>query len=779
MMRLGLGIRTCLWAVAGAVFSVPGQGMAQQRNSADAPALGTIIVTARQYGEPLRQVPISMTALGADELERIGAVTLADVARSVPGLVVAPVGVLGSEQPAIRGVFSPTGSSTVGLYVDDVPIQIRSLGFAGNADLRTFDLIRVEVLRGPQGTLFGAGSMGGTIRFITRQPDLDETDVRLSGEIRQTRDGGLGHEVRAAFGTPIVPGGIGFRAGFYYRRDAGYVDRVSRSTGTVTEHDVNNVSAFALRAGIKVALGERGDVTPAILYQKSRRRDYPFFENTLGPHRQRLIHEQPGKDAFILPSLTARFDLGGASLTSVTALLDRDDRQITDYSTVFGELVLGGVVPGLVPEGGSRSFSRVGQRSFTQEIRLASSKPDPILRWVVGGFYQRSRLTLTQTVVEPGIAALTEEFLGLPPEAVFGVPLLPGGVSYRGTERVRETQFAVFGEAVWRMDERLEAVAGLRITQSRLGLRVASEGPYAGGLIAAPEERPQRETPVTPRLGLTYHAGPDSLAYVSVSKGFRVGGANPPVPSGPCAADLRALGRAEAPVSFSADGLWSYEAGLKTAFVQRRLSMSVSLFQVDWRGIQQLLTLPDCGFSFTDNLGAARNRGFEWETEARPIPRLQLTTALGFVDARFRTTVLGSDGVTGHDRTIIAASGDRVPYVPRWTVRLAANYDLALPDELRGYLRGEYQFVGAYRRAPSRDAIGYDARVYEGDSYGTLLVRAGVARGAWQLSMFVENLLDDRSVLFSSADLVPVTGTPLRQKTLPPRAIGITGGVRF
>lgn len=734
--------------------------------------MGDIIVTARQHREPLHKVPISITALGEHELGGMGAETLADAARAIPNFIVAPIGVLGSDQPAIRGIFSATGSSTVGLYIDEVPIQIRSLGFAGNADVRTFDVARIEVLRGPQGTLFGAGSMGGTIRFITRQPDLHETDGHLSGEIGHVEGGGISREVQAALGTPILPGKVGLRVGLYSRLDAGYVDRVDRSSGAVVDRNVNDIAALALRAGLKVALGEIGEITPALLYQRSRRSDYPFFESSFGPHRQGLVHKQPGKDEFILPSLTARVDLGGVSLTSVTAFLDREDRQITDYSTVFGELVLGGAVPGLIPEGGTRSFSRVGQRSFTQEVRLASYADRP-LRWLVGGFYGRSRLALTQSVVEPGIAALTREFFGLDPEAVFGVPLLPGGVSYRGMERVRETRIAAFGEAAWRVSEKLEAAAGLRITRSKLDLRVASEGPYAGSAIATPEERPQQETPVTPRFALTYHAGPNRLVYASMSKGFRVGGANPPVPSGPCAADLRAFGRTEAPLSFNSDSLWSYEVGLKAALARRRLNLGISLFQIDWQGIQQPLTLPNCGFSYTDNLGAARSRGFEWEVEARPLPRLHLKTALGFVDARFRKTV------SAGERVVIAARGDRVPYVPRWTARFAANYELPLRDDLKGYLRGEYQFVSAYRRAPSTAAVGYDERVYEGDGYGTALVRAGIEKQAWHLSLFAENLLDDRSVLFSSADLVPVTGTPLRQRTLRPRTIGISSSMRF
>jgi outer membrane receptor protein involved in Fe transport len=764
-----------LLAAGIALISAPVTAAAPPSDSRDTAA---IIVTARQHEEELNQVPISVTALQADEIRRVGAETLAEIARTVPNLVVAPVGILGSDQPAIRGIFSPTGSATVGLYLDEVPIQIRSLGFSGNADIRTFDLARVEVLRGPQGTLFGANSMGGTIRFITRQPDLDQAHADSGGEIGTIKGGGINRAIEGAVGVPLVPGRLALRSGFHYRHDAGYVDRIDRDSGAPIARDVNDVAALAVRAGLKAQLGDTIEVTPAIMYQRTRRDDYPLFESGLGPHRQSFIHDQPGKETFVLPSLTARISLPWASITSVSALFSRRDRQVTDYSTVFGELVLGGTVPGIVPEGGSRSLTAVSQRSFTQEVRLASPEGEIPLRWVVGGFFRQSRLALTQTVVEPGIAALAVDYLGVSIEEAFGAPLLPGGVSYHGVERVGESQAAVFGEVVWRINDRLDALAGLRVTRSNLNLRVTSEGPYAGGSITVPGERKQRETPVTPRLGLAYRPGADSLVYASLSKGFRIGGANPPVPSGPCAADLRAFGRAVAPVSYDSDSLWSYEAGIKTAFSQSRLSLSVAVFQIDWKGIQQPVMLPNCGFSFTDNLGAARSRGFELEAVARPTPKLQLTTGLGFVDASFRKTILGGEDASTGDRGVVAADGDRLPYVPRWTVRIAGEHDLALQDRLRGYVRGELRYVGSYRRAPSETALSFDQRVYRGEAYTTVLLRVGIERDGWQLSAFVENLFDDRSILFSNADFVPATGTPLRQRTLSPRTVGINGRIQ-
>lgn len=741
-------------------------------------AEGSIIVTARQHAEPLHQVPFSITALDEAQIELIGAERLSDVARAVPNLIVIPVGTLGAEQPAIRGIFSPAGSATTGLYLDDVPIQMRSLGFGGSADIRTFDLVRAEVLRGPQGTLFGASSMGGTIRFITRQPDLDETSGHFSATLEQVRGGGLGSGIEGAVGVPLVPGKIGLRTGFYYRRDGGYVDRIDGQTATPVQSDVNDIDALAVRGALRAALGEAVEVTPSLLYQRTRRGDFPFFDSTRGPHLKSSIHEQPGREEFILPSLTVRADLGRASLTSVTAWLDRKDRQTTDYSLAFGELVLGGTVPGLIPEGGTRSLTEVTQRSFTQELRAASAEDRGPVRWVLGLFFRHASFGLTQNVVEPGIADLARVYLGASVEEVFGVPLLPGGVSYSGSETVRELQIAAFGEATWKVGARLEAHAGLRVTRSRLDLDVVSQGPYAGGAFKAAATPRQRETPFTPRLGLSYRLADSALVHAGISKGFRVGGANPPVPAGPCGADLQAFGRAEAPAAFGSDSLWSYEAGFKSRFAPG-LNVSASLFRIDWKGIQQPVMLPGCGFSFTDNLGRARSRGFEFEGEARLARGLSTTVGIGFVDARFRETILGGVDAASAGRVVIAGRGDRIPYVPRWTTRVAADYALTLPGALRGFLHGEIQYVSGYRRAPSEAAAGYDARVDRGEDYANALFRAGIGRGPWQLSLIVDNLFDDRSILFSNADLVPATGSPLRQQTLTPRTAGVSTSLRF
>ncbi|WP_234703131.1 TonB-dependent receptor [Sphingobium chlorophenolicum] len=725
-----------------------------------------VIVTARRVAEAEGKVPISIARLDSAGLERRGVDTLDDLARVVPNLAMPMVGGFGARQPIMRGVFSPIGAATVGLYVDDVPVQIRSLEVAGNPDLRRFDLDRVEVLRGPQGTLFGADSMGGTIRLLTRQPRLNGMDGQASGELAAVKGGGLTREAQAALGGAILPGRIGARISGYYRRDAGAVDRIDPVSGALLTKNADHGAAWGLRMAVKAALNERLELTPSLFYQRTERADLPFQESGLGPFRQSATLRQPGRDRLLLPALTARLDLGGATLTSVTAWLDRRNRQVVDYSGFFGEIVLGGAVPGIRTPGGSYSRTTVRQRNFTQEVRIASDTGGPV-RWLIGGFYGRSRIVMEQRVVEPGIADLAQSQLGLSVEEIFGLPLLPGGQSYHSRQTISERMLAAFGQATWALAPRWEVTAGLRLSRNPLTFRLMSEGPFAGGSNSVGPRR-QRATPVTPYASLSWRPGGDSLLYLSAGKGFRSGGTNGAVPVGGCAADLAAFGRSAAPDSYGPDSLWSYEAGVKAGFPGRGLHFSLAAFRIDWRRIQQSITLPNCGFSYVDNLGAARNQGVELAVRAEPLRRLVLDLSLGFVDARFRRDV-GAGG--------IVAAGDRLPYVPRWSGTLAAEQGFALPGRMDGFVRAEWRHAGPYRRAPSTLSAAYDPRVYAGAGSDLLFLRAGIGRDGWRLSAFADNLLDSRAILFRNAELAPVTGSPLREMAQRPRTIGLSASV--
>lgn len=732
-----------------------------------------MIVTARRVAEQAERVPISIVRLEQRELQRRSADTLEALARLVPNLTIPAVGPFGAQQPTIRGVFSNIGASTVGLYIDDVPVELRSVEVAGNPDLRSFDIDRIEVLRGPQGTLFGANSMGGTIRYLTRQPELEGVSAYGRAELATVSHGGLSREIQGAAGVAVLPGKVGLRASAYYRRDAGVVDRVAAGTGVPVARNIDHVAALGLRLAVRAALTERLELAPALFYQKTERGDLPFHESTLGPFRQSATLRQPGRDRFLLPSVTARLDLGGATLTSVTAWLDRDNRQIVDYSGFFGEIVLGGIEPGIRTPGGSASHTTVAQRNFTQEIRVASDDPDAAVRWLLGGFYRDGRIVMEQRVVEPGAEDLARRYLGLSIEDLFGLPLLPGGQSYHSRQNIRERDLSAFGQIAWTFAPRWEAAAGLRVSRSTLSFRLMSEGPFAGGSNAI-GPRHQRGTPVTPYASLSYRPTGHSLLYLSAGKGYRGGGTNGTVPADSCSADLTALGRVAAPDSYRSDSLWSYEAGVKAGLPAQGIDLSLAAFRIDWRNIQQSVTLPNCGFSYVDNLGVARNQGVEMALRAKLLPALTVDLSMGYVDASFRRNV-GAPAADGSGS--IVAMGDRIPYVPRWSGALSVEYGFSLHHGWSGYVRTEWQHAGSFRRAPSTRSAAYDPRVYKGAASDLLLLRIGIGRDGWQLSAFVDNLLDGRAVLYRNAELVPVTGSPLREGAQRPRTIGLSASL--
>lgn len=706
------------------------------------------------------------------ELRRSGVADLEEAARRVPNLGLSQSGVLAAPQLSIRGVFSPVGAPTTGLYLDDVPFQARPLGFSGDANPHLFDVARIEVLRGPQATLFGAGSMGGTIRILSNPPDpAAEASARLSGEAALTAGGAPSHTAEVLVGLPLG-GSAALRGGLYGRVRGGFVDKVDPGGGQVRNRDIDETRTVAAKAALLFRAADGLTIEPAIRYQRTEVDDLPLFESSRGPYLQSFPVAQPGSDAFLLPSLTVRAELAGVTATSVLAWFDRDHRQLSDYSTIFAELVLGPDADGARPPGGTRNRTRTRQRSLTYELKFAGGEASA-LGWTAGFFYQRSRLRLEQDVAEPGLGQLVAGLFGASLEDLFG-PLLPGDLAYRGREAVRETQAAGFGEVAWRIAPRLELSAGARLTRSGLSLDVLSEGIYAGGGGTAAMAESRTETAFSPRIALSFRPADDLLLYASSSRGFRPGGANTPVPQAVCGADLAAAGRASAPLSYGSDALWSHELGGRITRPEAGLSIGGALFQIDWTGIQQSIFLPGCGFSFVDNLGRARNRGFELEAAARPFPGLRVTAGLGFVDARFQET-LTAGGAEG----LIVARGDRVPYVPRWTAVAAADYRLPLAAGLGAYLRGDLQYASGYRRTPAAPAIGHNPFVYRGDPLLQVGLRLGLEAERWEAALFVRNLLDARTITFSNADLVPASGTPQRQSALAPRTVGLTASLRF
>jgi outer membrane receptor protein involved in Fe transport len=516
------GLMACA-VLAGAMPAAAQQNVNSQAD--DEPA-GEIVVTATRQEQRLSRVPISVAAISQQQADKQGVKTVDDVIRLTPGISINRGG-NNTNTVAIRGISSQAGAATTGIYIDDVPIQTRNLGYAyGSAYPLIFDLERVEVLRGPQGTLFGAGSEGGTLRFIQPPPNLDRLTVYGRAEVFTIQGGGTGYEAGAAVGVPIVPGKVGLRVSAYYRRDAGWIDSLNGTfvdpnpAGTsaasrmpadfvasgVAEKNSNYANSLSLRAALSLKATDNLTITPAIFYQREKSNDtgqsyylalsdvssgqFAIPRFTAGPadvaHTAlQGANNQPSLNRFLLPSLTINWEGESLSVTSVTAYFKRDVDQTVDHTLLYSRF-LGRTVPQPGDKGLTTLDDR--QRNFTQEIRLQSADSAARLTWLVGAFYshniQRSIQAEKQNFFVfgnpvfgvpadgPPFGAGTSAFIN-----AFGVPPLADGTSYFGDFTVREKQLAGFGEASFSFADKLKLTAGVRVAKNTLSYTAVYNGP--------------------------------------------------------------------------------------------------------------------------------------------------------------------------------------------------------------------------------------------------------------------------------------------------------------
>ena len=741
-----------------------------------------IVVTATRQEQVLSKVPVSVQAFTTKQMDEKGVRQIDDLATLSPGLSFqrSTYGNGSTSNIAIRGINSTVGAATTGIYIDDTPIQVRQLGFtASNTYPEVFDLDRVEVVRGPQGTLFGAGAEGGAVRFITPQPDLHHTEVYGRSEVAFTEHGDPSYEGGAAVSTPLVADKIAVRASAWYRRDGGYVDRTDYA-GNVIDNDSNSQASLVGKVAVTFAPTETLKITPSIYYQRIHVADasgiWLNLSEAHGDYKQAGVVAQPSTDRFILPTLNVTWNNDAVSLVAVSSYFDRRSRALFDYTAFTNGTFARNSVP-FIPGYLATAQMNNRQKNFTQEVRLQSADPDARLKWVVGGFYSHARQYSFDETVDPFfadlVAAITPIIVGVPltVEQFTGSPVLPGNVTYLNTNRGLDKQLAGFVQLDWRPLDGLTLTAGARVSRTTFAFDTYQAGPGAG-TISLRSSGSQKQTPVTPKFGVSYQATPDMLVYASAAKGFRIGGVNSPVNPTQCGPNLQALGLAAAPESYQSDSVWSYEGGAKGALFERKLRFEASGYYIKWHNIQQSVYLPLCGALFTNNSGSASSRGFDLSLQASIAPRWTLGLTAGYVDARYDTTFsagLGSNYVT---------KGDRLPGSP-WTVDVALRGEFGLFSR-RLYLRADYDHQSAYsRHVVSQDAANgsYDPGATPADQTSEFSARLGTRLGGLDLSVFVNNILDEKPDLskahYSTFDPIYTT------ITLRPRTAGLTGIYRF
>jgi iron complex outermembrane receptor protein len=769
--------------------TLPAAGLADTPSPASGPAapeLEEIVVTATRRQESIDKVPVSITAFSQEKMDEQGVKSIEDVAKFTPGLNFAPSGDGLTNSIAIRGVASGVGASTTGIYIDDTPIQVRSgTGVVTqNTYPQIFDLDRVEVLRGPQGTLFGTGSMGGTIRFITPEPDLHTYSVYSRAEVSSTKSGDPSYETGAAVGGPIVDGTLGFRVSAFFQDEGGFINREPFTGTSVTDKGMNYDNTTVLRGALKFAPSDSLTITPSIYYQKQRTQDNYFWETLSNPSESDFnnghTQAEPVVDKFALPALNVHWRLEGMELISNTSYFYRDLTRVSDYSNFIFNVFAGEPTP-TEPLPGYRSTSddAVRQNSFTQEVRLQSSTPDSRLQWVAGALFQSSRLYTNQYVNDPQLSDLTQALFGAPVEDVLGEGLIDGTYSGKIDQWATDKQYALFGQADYNITSQLKGTLGVRVSRQTLDYDRVYWGPLLCTLCNGEPEHTggstPATTPVTPRIELSYEPDDRNLYYVSASKGTRVGGVNNPSVASDTPGCPTGL---TPPATYRPDSLWSYEIGAKNQFADGHLRTQVSIFYIDWRDIQESVSSNTCvTASYKDNLGRAKIKGFDLAAEWRVIHGLSLSLTGGYTDAKYAQDAFGPPDANG-DRPIIAADGDSLGVSP-WNAVASGQYEFNA-FQRPTYFRVDYSFTAKNNaRTPQLDPVTnvYDPALVTDAAIRLLEARLGMRFGGVDVSVFGRNLLNEAPILGVNHD---GAGDPLLYATtIRPRSIGLTATYRY
>lgn len=765
-----LNISTCLAAMT-AVPAVHAQTGESESSMAD------IVVTATRQAEPLSRVPISIAAFDQQSMDAQGVRSINDLARLTPGLRISAAGTSPNDVTgvrstiAIRGITSSAGAATTGIYINETPIQVRATGnTATTAYPLIFDLDRVEVLRGPQGTLFGAGAQGGVVRFITPAPGLDRYSGYARTEIAATEGGDMSYEAGAAVGGPIVDGKLGFRASGWYRRDGGWIDRVDFRTRAPVNRNANGSDSYTLRGALSWEPVADLRITASVFHQKQVIDNPPLMFADLtdigtGTFLSGRVLDQPRRDRFTLPTLDIEYSLGSVRLISNTSYFRRQMRYDADYTNFIGALLLGDPRPSIAGQYDLARF-RDDQRNFSQELRLQSDGNAP-LDWVFGVYFGQSKQRARQTNVSPFLDRALIQRYGVGVAAVLGRPLDPGDIPFFSDLHSVDKQIAGFGQADYEIADGLTLTAGLRIADVKLRYDQSIGGPFSGGPSSFGER--QHEQPITPKFGLSYQADPDNLLYASVSKGFRIGGINPALLAA-CNAQAQQIGITGNASTYDADSVWSYEVGSKNRVLGGRLRIDASLFRIDWRNIQRRIQLATCGSTIIANLGSASSTGFELSLQAAVSDRLSVGVNAGYTDARLEDTLL-----SGGARPF-GVKGDKLD-IPPWSVALSGEYRFDVREDRDAYLRADYQFVSEAPN-PNLAVVGVDPTILRGSqAINQLSLRAGLQYRGVDLSLFVDNVLKSQPILGRSRDTL--ASSLYYVTTLRPRTAGLTATYRY
>ena len=718
IMRRGMWLHI---AASGGVL-VSAQGAAQTSGAVaveDAP-IDEIVVTAQKREERLFEVPMSISAVTSEEIQRRAALTIEDMQYSVPGLSITQFSP-GQQRVQLRGISVFTGLPTVGTYLDEIPLNTESN--QNGLDVQLLDLERVEVLRGPQGTLYGQGAMGGTIRYITREPDLRDFGFEASGEIGFVEGGGTDADVRGAVNIPVVSDRFALRIAGNYRRYGGWIDNPRLGLKNINDGDSGTVRVKGV-----VRASEKLDISFLYSHQKLELGSGNFADAN-GKNVEALT--TPVTSRADIANLTINYDFGFATLTSATSYIDRLDTIQNDASRSFIPLFELPAPFGFgFPPGTFQSVAlnqRLKNEIFNQEVRLASDGSDR-LTWTIGGMYRDARPSaVTSSALTPGLLPFTI-------------------ISTSGTFPSTSESWAVFGEAGYKFTPQLTATVGARYFEDRRKQNTSST--VFGN--ASVDTGTGNFNAFSPRFNLAYQPNEQVNLYANVAKGFRSGGFNLTSAGG---------GLLTIPPTYDPETLWTYEVGGKLQTADRKLSAEAAIYYNDWTDVQSLAFAPPPfnAFSFVVNGTKLAGWGADAQLTYRPVPALSLILSGSYNDTTYRTTT------PEHNR------GDRADYVPRYTLSASADYRFNLTSALPAFARVDYQLSDGFQ-VFLRNSQAAPAKA---DEQSLLNARAGLTFGSVEVSVFGRNLLNEDGITYPAFGALFV---PIRPQ---PRTVGLAVSLSY
>ncbi|GHF21006.1 TonB-dependent receptor [Kordiimonas sediminis] len=780
-----------------AVFASGALSSAVTAQDSDIAILEEITVTATKRAQSIQDVPFSINAQTSNDIRRTGSQSLEDLSRNVAGLMIQNLGP-GQSQVAIRGVSAgqivrdqPGVKEQVGVYLDESVISLSLF----TPDLDLYDLNRVETLRGPQGTLFGSGSVGGTIRYITNQPNLDEAEGSFEANLNQVDGGSMGYHLKGMYNLPLTDT-VALRMVAYHQEYGGFIDAYTPSGDMKT--NVNDGTRSGLRVAMKFEPSENVTLTPRLVYQEidmdgfNRQEVYNLYGNefttdrgvvNFGEREQYLLLDEGFKDQTMIADLTAEISFGGVDLTSVTSYTDRDILVSRDASALTGSVSVDLGYPDEAVNLPSNLRDTTKVESFTQELRLSSNGNGP-LQWVVGGFYSNTDRFYKQFLPTPGYDAFTDSVLGAGTAEATRAGVAPPDSPFYSELPYTLEQISLFAELTYDVSDVLHLTAGGRYYDYKEERSVTQVGLFGNGVVDQVDETSSNG--FSPRVMVSYDMNEDVTLNAQVSKGFRLGGVNDPLNTALCSDDdLEVFGGFQ---DYNDESLWNYEAGIKMQ--KGAVSLNAAAFYTDIKNLQVTLDAGTCSSRISFNVPKAHTMGLEAELKARPTEGLDFALNASLIEAEFDSTIVDSLGNT------LVEDGWRLPSVPKLSIGATATYSwpIEMVRDAEAFFSGTVQHRDSIFTQPSDQqdnprtfthglpfgGAPADASTtldLELDSYTTMNLSTGLMTDNWELVFYVNNVFDENANLSFNRE----RGGRARLAffTNQPRTYGVTYRVNF